>query len=257
MRFCLFVAWNIHTVLFLPIFVFWMYLLFLIVVIILSPRFFNIVFKSLIRCIDPSTLSSMLTNPLSPFLDTYNLSTLSLGCKALCIVVSFLVLWSIYLSSSLVHLKNNPEYLPRGTAQVFIPLMSFKFPRSEKTSLNFFFHLRLFHGVHFQYFQVLVIIIIIIMSCRQHGYPWPSLVTSPYHSSPPAGLLGYILCPHIAAEHFDFFLGLVFLFFPSCFISRFSLFVWCIFLCQLPSLYPDCISWLYILTACIMVSNSF
>ena len=43
------------------------------------------------------------------------------------------------------------------------------------------------------------IIIIIIMSCRQHGYPWPSLATSPYHSSPPAGLQGYILCPHIVA----------------------------------------------------------
>ena len=41
--------------------------------------------------------------------------------------------------------------------------------------------------------------IIIIMSCRQHGYPWPSLATSPNHSSPPAGLLSYILCPHIAA----------------------------------------------------------
>ena len=38
-----------------------------------------------------------------------------------------------------------------------------------------------------------------IMSCRQHGYPWPSLATSPYHSSPPAGLQGYILCPHIVA----------------------------------------------------------
>ena len=37
------------------------------------------------------------------------------------------------------------------------------------------------------------------MSCRQHGYPRQSLATSPYHSSPPAGLLGYILCPHIAA----------------------------------------------------------
>ena len=36
-------------------------------------------------------------------------------------------------------------------------------------------------------------IIIIIMSCRQHGYPWPS------YSSPLAGLPGYILCPHIAA----------------------------------------------------------
>ena len=43
------------------------------------------------------------------------------------------------------------------------------------------------------------IIIIIIMSRRQHGYPWLSLATSPYHSSPPAGLQGYILCPHIGA----------------------------------------------------------
>ena len=41
------------------------------------------------------------------------------------------------------------------------------------------------------------IYIIIIMSRRQHGYPWPSLATSPDHSSPPAGLQGYILCPHI------------------------------------------------------------
>ena len=46
---------------------------------------------------------------------------------------------------------------------------------------------------------VTIIIIIIIMSCRQHGYPWPSLATSPYRSSPPAGLQGYILCPHIVA----------------------------------------------------------
>ena len=43
------------------------------------------------------------------------------------------------------------------------------------------------------------IYIIIIMSCRQHRYPWPSLATFPYRSSPPAGLLSYILCPHIAA----------------------------------------------------------
>ena len=43
-------------------------------------------------------------------------------------------------------------------------------------------------------------IIIIIMSRRQRGYPWPSLAISPYHSSPPAGLQGYILCPHIVAN---------------------------------------------------------
>ena len=42
-------------------------------------------------------------------------------------------------------------------------------------------------------------IYIIIMSCRLHGYPWPSLATSPYHSSPLAGLQGYIPYPHIAA----------------------------------------------------------
>ena len=29
-----------------------------------------------------------------------------------------------------------------------------------------------------------IIIIIIIISCWQHGYPWPSLATPPYRSSP-------------------------------------------------------------------------
>ena len=38
-----------------------------------------------------------------------------------------------------------------------------------------------------------------IMSCRQHGYPWSSLATSPYRSSPLAGLQGYIPYPHIPA----------------------------------------------------------
>ena len=41
--------------------------------------------------------------------------------------------------------------------------------------------------------------IIIIMSCRQHRYPWPSLATSSYRSSPLAGLQGYIPYPHRAA----------------------------------------------------------
>ena len=44
-----------------------------------------------------------------------------------------------------------------------------------------------------------LIIIIIIMSCRQHGYPWLSLATSPYRSSPLVGLQGYIPYPHRAA----------------------------------------------------------
>ena len=68
----------------------------------------------------------MLASPLPPsFPNKYSLSTLSLGCNALCMVISFLVLWSICLSSSLVLLRKGPEYLTRGTAQVFIPLMRF------------------------------------------------------------------------------------------------------------------------------------
>ena len=88
-RFHLVVAWNIHTVVFLLIFVFWCYLHWL-----LPPH----------------------------FLDTYGLLTSSLGCKTLCIIISFLVLWSICWSSFLVHFKNCPE---RGTAQLFIILMRF------------------------------------------------------------------------------------------------------------------------------------
>ena len=66
----------------------------------------------------------MMASSLPPsFLDVYSLSTSSLGCNALCMVISFLVLWSTCLSSSLVHLRKSPEYLTRGTAQIFIPLI--------------------------------------------------------------------------------------------------------------------------------------
>ena len=75
---------------------------------------------------DASTVSSMPESPLPPsFLDTYSLSTSSLGCNTLRMIISLLVLWSICLSSSLVNLRKGPEYLTRGTAQVFIPLMRF------------------------------------------------------------------------------------------------------------------------------------
>ena len=47
-------------------------------------------------------------------------------------------------------------------------------------------------------YTYIYIILIIIMSSRLHGYPWPSLATSPYCSSPLAGLRGYILYPHRA-----------------------------------------------------------
>ena len=68
----------------------------------------------------------MLASPLPPFfLGTYSLSMSSLGCYALCMIISFLVLGSICLSSSLVHFKKGPEYLTMGTAQVFITLIRF------------------------------------------------------------------------------------------------------------------------------------
>ena len=40
--------------------------------------------------------------------------------------------------------------------------------------------------------------IVIIMPCRQLGYPWLSLTTPPYRSSFLPGLQGYILYPHRA-----------------------------------------------------------
>ena len=44
-----------------------------------------------------------------------------------------------------------------------------------------------------------MMMMMIIMSCCRHRYPWPSLATSPYHSSPLAGLQGHIPYPHVAA----------------------------------------------------------
>ena len=67
--------------------------------------------------------SLILVSPFRPsFLDTKSLS--SLGCKVLCIVINFLVLFSISLSF-LVHFKNGLVHITRGTAQVFISLMRF------------------------------------------------------------------------------------------------------------------------------------
>ena len=79
------------------------------------------------RCIDASTLSSMLASPLPlSYIETYSMSTSSLGCNALRIDISFLILWSICLSSSLVYLRKGPEYLTSGTAQIFNPLIRFR-----------------------------------------------------------------------------------------------------------------------------------
>ena len=69
--------------------------------------------------INVSTLSSMSASPLPlPFRDTSSIILPSLGWKALYIVISFLVLWSICLTFSFVYYKNSLEYLTKGTAQV-------------------------------------------------------------------------------------------------------------------------------------------
>ena len=64
----------------------------------------------------------------------------------------------------------------------------------EKEKSLLWYHYKFISGLRWP------IIIIIIMSCRQQGYPSPSLATSPYRSSRPVGLQGYISYPHIAAE---------------------------------------------------------
>ena len=45
------------------------------------------------------------------------------GCKALCIVITILILWSLCLSSSFVYVKKGPENLTRGTAQALTFLL--------------------------------------------------------------------------------------------------------------------------------------
>ena len=88
-----------------------------------SSTLFYVVFESLYWCVN--TVFSAGKSSFPSFLDTYSLSTSFLGCNALCIVIIFLVLWSICSSSSLVHFKNCPEYVTRGTTQVFIHLIRF------------------------------------------------------------------------------------------------------------------------------------
>ena len=85
---------------------------------------FYLIFDSLYWCIDG------------------HLSTSYLGCKALCMVLSFLVFWYICWSSPLAHFKKDSEW------DIFIPLMSscdivwFRvvFSISCDIPFNFFFH---------------------------------------------------------------------------------------------------------------------
>ena len=116
------------------------------------------------RCID--VIYTLPATYLSPsFLDTYSLFSSTLRCKALCIVISFLVLWSICWNSFLIHFKNDSVYFTRGTTQVIIPLIKFLLYRLVLISflvlfrysfLILFIHFRFFGGVRFQYYPVIV-----------------------------------------------------------------------------------------------------
>ena len=101
----------------------------------------------------------MLTGPLSPsFLGPYCLSGVRSSASS-----SILLSYGPFVSS-FVHFNNGPKYLIRGNVQVFIlsmkflqqSLVSICFPVHLRYSfLVFFFNLRLFDGVRFQYYRVL------------------------------------------------------------------------------------------------------
>ena len=100
-------------------------LLFLLAGVSLLPRFST---SSLSPFIDASTTFPILASSLPPFYGIFNPLTPSLGCNTFCIDITFLVLWFISLSSSLVLHKTGPEYLMKGTTPVFIPLIRFLLP---------------------------------------------------------------------------------------------------------------------------------
>ena len=170
-KFRQFDAWNIHTVVsllictsllllfYLSFCCQWCYWLLSFLFHFNSIREFAYWFFLAIFNVVKSSLSFFLFN-------THSQSMSSVGYRALCIEIKFLIFWSICLSSSLVYFNNSPEYLIRGTAQVFTPLIRFLLQSLVYRGFSFvwgilllflFFHLRLF-GVYFQYSQVFVIL---------------------------------------------------------------------------------------------------
>ena len=113
-----------------------------------STELFYVIFKLLYRCID-----AMLNAGESP---SSFITTSSQVLKALWIVTNFLVILPI-CSGSLVHFKNSLEYLTKGTAQVFIPLM--RFPLRNVVSSRFLVLLTYF-SIFFFHFCIIIIIII-------------------------------------------------------------------------------------------------
>ena len=139
MRFRQFVAWNIHTVVFIIIIIsnfffilliLMLFVLFLVAVISISLLFFHVVFEFSNWC------SDAIFNAGESSFFSWHISMSSLVCKVLWSVIRFFVFWSISWSSFL----SGPVYLTRETAQVFNTLM--RFPQQKLVSRSFLVHLR-------------------------------------------------------------------------------------------------------------------
>ena len=148
-----------------------------------------------------------------PFLHSYCISISFPRWKASCVVISFLVLLSISLCSYLVHFKNCPEYLTKGTVQVSIPFIGF---------LLFSWVSRSFL-VLLGYSFFLILLFLLIWRCLLPIFP--------------------NICSFPFLRAFTFFIDLVVLFLPAYVISRFSLVDF-----SMKNSIP--MSWVYILTAC-------
>ena len=92
-------------------------------------------------CIATPTPSSVLASPPPHYFRVIYMSTSFIGSKTLHIVIDYLVLWLILLSSSLVLFKKDHEYITQETVNVFI--------------LFFFFFILLRHFVIFFNFGLL------------------------------------------------------------------------------------------------------
>ena len=144
------------------------------------------------------------------FLDTYSLSTSSLGCNALCIAINFLVLWSMCLNS-LVHLKNGPEYLSRIQPRYLSLCQGFCDIVLSRVIFWFF-------GDTLFYFLF--------------SFPlvWWCLLP-----------ISLSKCTFSFLRAFWWLLNLEVRLLLSCIVWHFSLLVWWIFLCNILFLYVDCI----------------
>ena len=166
----------------------------------------------------------MQVSPFPPFFPkTYNLSTSSLGCKALCMVISFLILWSICLSSSLLYFKKGFEYLTWGTALVFIPFIRFLLYSLLSSSF-----LVLLRYSFFNFSFISTCLMVSASNIPKYSYVSFSLnvlIFSRFTSS-----ITSVMC-------------------------RFPLFLISMAHFSIPNSIP--VSWVYILTTCIRVSKSF